>query len=109
MIKTALVTDAQVEISEQLETTTVSIDTKGITHETLQRGESATVVVNEETVTLRIGGNNSDSPGSASPGGLKSVSEEGKTDGSVLSYDGGLETWIPTNLQRGQIYDGGNF
>lgn len=108
---TTQIHDPEVQLQHSPDTLVVNIVEQDATIEVLQSGDSATVNILEETIALVIGGQSSSDSDDLQTllGGLGNVSEAGRLDGSVLAFDLVDERWKPTNMQRGQIYDGGNF
>ncbi|MEX1197803.1 MAG: hypothetical protein WEB57_08100 [Pseudohongiellaceae bacterium] len=108
---TTQISDTEVEVRHTPQSVVINISEQDGETEVLQSGDSATVHVQEPTIALVIGGQTgSDADGVASAlGGLSNVTESDRLAGSVLAFDQAAELWKPTNMQRGQIYDGGNF
>lgn len=113
-METAYIQDQVVEVVQQPQTTSVVIVTSPAEAIENPSETFATVHVADQKITLSIGcesggGGVGPVPGTLALEDLTNVSTAARIDGSVLAFDQGSAQWMATNLQRGQLYDGGNF
>lgn len=110
-METAIITNPAVEVVEQSPTSSVVVTSGSVVPVVVQSGDFAVVQVEESTVTLGVGGLSTAGTvaGDLALEQLTNVIGGGRADGSVLAFDAESSLWAPVNLQRNQIYDGGNF